>query len=137
MRCRLYRLTHLYLRLMGVLDLVDNNETALISRFWESQLADFEVLPGKALTLPKHRYKQTHPGIAPDTGRAYADLSEALTQSLQSGDQRRASQFCTDPLTGYICQSGVFPSQLEPIAELTGHSFLFPDASQRFQQRGK
>ena len=34
-----------------VLDLIDHNVTALIARFWDSQLADFEVLVGKSLTL--------------------------------------------------------------------------------------
>ena len=121
-----------------VIDLIANNEANLITGFWESQLADFEVLSGKTRLVSDEWYKQTHPKIAPATGHINAALLAFLIQALEIGDQRWPSQFIHGfPLTGYICQSGVFPLQQEPLAELADPSALFLAASKRFLQRSK
>ena len=115
-----------------------HNETDLITGIRDSQLSDFEVLEGKGRALSDERYKKNHPNISPATGHIDDALFSALIQESQIGDQRWVSQFVHGfPITGYICQSGVFPLQEDPLAELAGPIAPFLAASGRFQQRSK
>ena len=102
--------------------MVDFNDDSAVTNFRDSQLAGFGKLAGEAWCVSQTWYRETNPSTASATGHVNAALFAALIQILQLVDQRWASQFIhCFPLTGYICQSGVFPLQNEPLAELLEH----------------
>ena len=114
------------------------NDNSAITEFWDSQLTDFEKLAGEAWEIPSIWYRESNPLIANATGHINAALFASLIQFLKIGDKRWASQLVHGfPLTGYLCQSGVFPVQIETLAELRDPSALFNNASHRFQQRAQ
>ena len=109
-----------------------------IRDFWREQLKSFRDLASLTKPIARDWYSHTPEPIKPAVGLINAPLLAALISVMDIGDPAWASQFVHGfPITGFLSQSGVFPSDDTPLPEQLDPDTLFKSASGRFKKRAK
>ena len=118
------------------LDLVIFTNASKIRQFRKTQTDAFEQLGNQTRLLSDTWLAQMPAGILSATGVFDVSLLSALIEMLQLGTNDWVGQLIYGfPLTGFLSQSGVFPSPNEPLLELGDPNRVFLTASARFSHR--